>query len=356
MSAALTVATLLTGACTGGKHRANPASTTSTTSKYTAVVDREVTIHIPAFVASRSAKTRGITDTVVVRMRAASGGEPSVSFAQHDVEGTGPQWAAAGWNAVLVATLTTGAPIAGRAIQFDVTGPIDGSSAGALMTVAVIALLRGDQLAAGTTMTGAINPDGSIAPAGNIIEKVDAAAAVHTERMLIPVGEGDAKTASGKAVDVIARAQGKRLRVAETPDVFDAYRAFTGKALPRLPAPETTRLDATAYGKIRPRVDVWLARYHGRAPERADARALGATGSRAVRACRESRRARGERAVRRRSAGGRAVEGAQRGVVDGATAQVGQSFPTLLSAGVKPFVTQVQANAAAAGVASSSKR
>src|SRR5450631_2156401 len=89
----------LTAACTGGSHRAG-TSTTSTTSRFTVTPTREVTVHPPAFVTNASGKTHGLTDTVVVRIRPSVDGKPGVSFVQHDVNGTGPQWAAAGWNAV----------------------------------------------------------------------------------------------------------------------------------------------------------------------------------------------------------------------------------------------------------------
>ena len=71
-----------------------------------------------------------------------------------------------------IATLLTGVPLNNREIDFTVTGTIDGTSAGALMTVAVIALMRGDQLAPDVTMTGAINPDGGIGPVSDVPAKL----------------------------------------------------------------------------------------------------------------------------------------------------------------------------------------
>ncbi len=350
VSAAVATVALITGACTTGKHNREPTSTTSTTSKFSAVPTREIAVHPPSFVTDASGKRHGITDTVVVRIRPSTSGEARVSFVQHDVAGTGPQWAAAGWNAVLVATLTTGAPIAGREIEFDVTGAADGTSAGALLTVAVIALMRGDQLASGVTMTGAVNPDGSIAPADGMLEKIDSAAAGHATRMLIPVGTRDTKAAAGDGIDLIERARRRNLQVSETPDVYDAYRAFTREALPQLPAPRTTRLDERAYNRIRPRVEAWIAKYEA---TRRSVETLAPSVQQDllpfVRAATRDARDASKLGGQGLQAGAlaKAVNAAS---LMSATAQVGQWFPTLLSEGVKPFVSQLQANSAAAGV------
>lgn len=66
---------------------------------------------------------------------------------------------------------------------------IGGPSAGAIMTVAVIALLENWTLDDTTVMTGMINPDGSIGPIGGIPYKIDAAHSVGATRFLIPKGQ-----------------------------------------------------------------------------------------------------------------------------------------------------------------------
>jgi uncharacterized protein len=67
---------------------------------------------------------------------------------------------------------------------------IGGPSAGAMMTVATIALLENFKLANNTVMTGMINPDGSIGPIGGITQKIDAAYSVGATHFLIPYGQG----------------------------------------------------------------------------------------------------------------------------------------------------------------------
>lgn len=66
---------------------------------------------------------------------------------------------------------------------------IGGPSAGAVMTLATIALLENWTIADDIVMTGMINPDGSIGPIGGILHKIDAAASVGAKRFLIPNGQ-----------------------------------------------------------------------------------------------------------------------------------------------------------------------
>ena len=66
-----------------------------------------------------------------------------LDFSEDEPGGLGDQSRAASWNAVTTATLLTGSPLAGR-YQFEISGPIDGPSAGALKTVAILSLIRGD--------------------------------------------------------------------------------------------------------------------------------------------------------------------------------------------------------------------
>jgi len=67
---------------------------------------------------------------------------------------------------------------------------IGGPSAGAVMTVATVALLENWSIDDKTMMTGMIDPDGSIGPVGGITHKVDAAHSVGATRFLIPKGQG----------------------------------------------------------------------------------------------------------------------------------------------------------------------
>ena len=65
----------------------------------------------------------------------------------------------------------------------------DGPSAGAVMAVGFLALLRGDPIQRGIALTGTIDPEGHIGPVGTIPDKVRAAAREGFRTILIPGGQ-----------------------------------------------------------------------------------------------------------------------------------------------------------------------
>ena len=65
----------------------------------------------------------------------------------------------------------------------------DGPSAGAVMAVGFLALLRGDPIQRGVALTGTIDPDGRIGPVGTIPDKIRAAAREGFRMILIPGGQ-----------------------------------------------------------------------------------------------------------------------------------------------------------------------
>jgi len=67
---------------------------------------------------------------------------------------------------------------------------VDGPSAGAAITIAIIAAIRGDKLSEKVFITGTIMPDGSVGRVGGITEKAEAAAAKGGEVLLVPSGQG----------------------------------------------------------------------------------------------------------------------------------------------------------------------
>jgi predicted S18 family serine protease len=107
---------------------------------------------------------------------------------------------------------------------FDAEGNIDGPSAGGLFTASTLALILGDSLQSEVTMTGTINPDGSIGPVGGIPLKVQAAHEQGKRRVVIPAGQltpqlRDLETELG-------------IEVQEAADVYQAYEFLTDKPLP----------------------------------------------------------------------------------------------------------------------------
>ena len=165
------------------------------------------------------------------KVKVESVGEPGFTLSLEDIaaEGAGEQWQAASSSAAAVGTLLSGADPNDVDVSFEVTGPIDGPSGGAALTVGVLAAIRGDELKPGVTMTGTVNPDGSIGPVTNVVTKVRAAAEDGYRTVLIPVGtESEVDPDTGEEVQIteLGRSLGIEVRVA--PNIGAAYRAFTG--------------------------------------------------------------------------------------------------------------------------------
>jgi hypothetical protein len=257
MAAAIAVTGMVATACGGGSGGQTKTSTSGGVTTHTGSVAVN-----PLFVSTdANGKSTGGTNPVTVRINTSSDKKLRVGFTEDEVAGTGNQWRAAGWGAVTVATLLTGAELSNREVDFDVTGKIDGPSAGGLMTVATLSLMRGDKIKPDITMTGTINPDGTIGPVGGIPYKVDGVIAAHKRRMLIPLGQRNSKDDSGNLVDVVDEGRRKGIEVTEVKDVYEAYKLFTGSDLSR-PAPANdVSLDNAAYNKLKAKTETWLARF-----------------------------------------------------------------------------------------------
>lgn len=102
----------------------------------------------------------------------------------------------------------------------------DGPSAGAVMTVGFLAVLRGDSLIRGTALTGTLEPDGRIGPVGGIADKVRAAAREHYRTVLIPQGQ-----LNDPRWNLIGLGMQLNLTIKEVGTVQEAYALMTGRRL-----------------------------------------------------------------------------------------------------------------------------
>ncbi len=216
------------------------------------------------YYATEDGEAVGGTSSVIVRVRPASQpGELRVGFFEEEVQGTGNQWRASGWMAVLLASMLEGVDPTEYEFSFSVGGRIDGPSAGTLMTVGVLAALRGDQVREDATMTGTINPDGSVGPVGGIPHKLQGAADAGKKLVLVPVGQRqDFDLNEGRMVDLVDLGQELGVEVREVSTVFEAYELLTGKPLPRPQAPSASpQLTGRAYDRTEAKAREWLSRY-----------------------------------------------------------------------------------------------
>jgi uncharacterized protein len=236
----------------------------TTTSGPTGPVETEVETVGLAFTASGpEGKPAGVAIPLAVRVRQTPDKPIAVAVSNTQAGATGGQWSAAAWNASMVATFVTGTPVDGREFTFLTDGAIDGPSAGALMTVATIAALRGDELSDDTTMTGTINPDGTIGPVGGIPYKLQGAKSAGRTKMLIPSGlNRPAELADFPGVndmDGLGRREG--IEVHEVSDIYEAYFEFTGVELPRLGTSGEPELSDAAKERFEGPLEQVLAEY-----------------------------------------------------------------------------------------------
>lgn len=183
-----------------------------------------------------------------------------IDFSEDEVSGLGDSSRAASWNAAIVSTLLTSQPLTGR-FGFEIEGKIDGPSAGALKTVALIALANGDKIPKDATMTGTINATGTIGPVGGIPEKIRGASESKIKKVLIPLGQRNTTDSAGNSVDVIREGDKLGVEVVEVGDVYEAYAELTGKKFPAPARDGDPRLDNRSYDKIEAQVKTTYGRY-----------------------------------------------------------------------------------------------
>lgn len=203
-------------------------------------------------------------------------GPASVAVFEDFSSGAGEQWRASTWIAAIQAAHVLDLPLAGKEISVSVTGLIDGPSAGALMTAGLMATLRGIPTRNDVTMTGTINPDGTVGPVGGIAFKMEAAAAAGKRFFGLPAGSRMQRhPTTDQPIDLFAHGARLGLQVVELGDVYDAYTLLTGEALARpdaldvrsmMPSPRAERrmqLEIAQYERV---VRQGLAEYQ-RQPE-----------------------------------------------------------------------------------------
>lgn len=218
----------------------------------------ELTITWLAFTAAGEGTTG---ETVISRREPEKPGDFRVEFSANEVGGIGAQSQAGAWNAAIVSTILIGAPLEGE-FRFETNGWIDGPSAGALTTIGLIALERGDEIDDDATMTGTINATGTVGPVGGIPEKVVGAAEAGFEKVLIPLGQRNSVNADGEMVDVVREGERVGVEVIEVGDVYEAYSLLTGVNIDFEVGNRDPRLDNRSYDKIKPQVDLTFNRYN----------------------------------------------------------------------------------------------
>jgi len=188
----------------------------------------DAAVVVPVLWASdASGDPRGGVEAVGVRV-AAGGGALNVDLTTEQAQGAGPQWVAASGSAAMVGALASAADPRTIDIGFTISGPIDGPSGGAALTVGVLAAIRGLELRDGVTMTGTISPDGSVGRVALVPTKVRAAAEAGYSLMLVPQANGTDRDPD-TGLDVVALGQSLGMEVRPVANIGEATAAFTGQ-------------------------------------------------------------------------------------------------------------------------------
>ncbi len=134
---------------------------------------------------------------------------------------------------------------------------VGGPSASALMAVGFLALILNKTVYTNVSMTGMVNPDGTIGPVGGLKGKLEAVAKAGFKVFLIPIGErivlvpnvtikkypwGVYKSVSYVKIDLVKYGKELGVKVVEVASIREAFEYFTGYKLehrsafnPRLP-------------------------------------------------------------------------------------------------------------------------
>jgi hypothetical protein len=178
--------------------------------------------------------------------------------------GAGPQWRAGVWVAAIIAANTLGKDLTDFSFSASSGGYIDGASASGLMTGGFLATLTGATINPDVTMTGIINPDGTIGPVGGIPEKFKGNFEKGKKRVGYPIGMRQARSAmTYSMVDLQQLAKDNGAEAVEISSVYDAYKLLTGKSLPE-PVPVTDKdmaLDDDTNKALDVKYKEWVKRY-----------------------------------------------------------------------------------------------
>ena len=156
-----------------------------------------------------------------------------VGIVEEFAGGTGEQWRAGVWIAAIIASQVLGKDLTDLTFSAASGGYIDGASASGLMAGGFLAALTGTPIDPTVTMTGIINPDGTIGPVGGLPEKFLGSIAQGKRRLGYPIGMRMAKSeATGEDVDLVELAKKHGAEAVEIADVHEAYKLLTHKTLP----------------------------------------------------------------------------------------------------------------------------
>lgn len=143
------------------------------------------------------------------------------------------RWRQGLWRAAFVAATALGKDLHDITFSAVPASPAEGAAASALIAGGFLATMTGAKIDPAATLTGTIDPDGTIGPVAGIPEQFQSALAHGKTRLGYPSGMRFARSqATGKDVDLVQLAKDHHAEAVELANVSDAYQLLTHKPLP----------------------------------------------------------------------------------------------------------------------------
>lgn len=206
------------------------ASTAACNSVASSSLQKSVLVKALWYAGSDESARQGITDVTIAMGVNDNGDAFSLDLDTERAQGAGPAWTAATWSAASVATLFSFRDPRTVELSVAIDGAIDGPSAGGLMAAAMLSMSADMELRSDTTMTGTINPDGSIGMVGGVPAKLRAAGVAGLKKLLIPAGSTmSIDPSTGDEINVVEEGQRLGVEVVEVASLLEALAHMTGR-------------------------------------------------------------------------------------------------------------------------------
>jgi hypothetical protein len=173
----------------------------------------------------------GGSSPFTVRVSQNRSGDAAVGLIEQVLGSAGDMWKSSAWIAAVAASNAANRLLTDHEFLLKVRGFIDGPSAGMLMATTMLALIRHDPIRPDVTITGTVNPDGTIGPVAGIAEKLEGARKAGIKELGYPMIDNGDDGRIFAEFEQLGGAQG--VKAVPIPDIYAAYEFLTGVTLGR---------------------------------------------------------------------------------------------------------------------------
>ncbi|MBU1536050.1 hypothetical protein KKF84_12070, partial [Myxococcota bacterium] len=182
--------------------------------------------------ATKSMDNKGGTTRVTLTVLPNKDKVSRIGYTEQYPGGTGGMWRASLWIAAKSAAQAVGHEMIDFAFLGGSRGFVDGPSAGALFTAGFMAAIMGVPVKSEATMTGTVNPDGTVGLVGGLEYKFLAAIKKGKKILGYPVGNKIQKGKGGRLVNLESLAEENGAKAYPVKDIYEAYKLLTGQDFP----------------------------------------------------------------------------------------------------------------------------